>query len=111
MCGRKSFLRGSAKGPHVLGVALRGVIGIFLFAMQGILSDARAETAFAGVHDRDANAVGSEIHSRDDVHEALFLPALSRDLPFESPLRLLRRDFLLCALRPACTSPNPGSLS
>jgi len=58
-------------------VALRSVIGIFLFAMEWILSDAGAETAFAGIYNRDANAERPEIHSGYDSHKDFFLSAFS----------------------------------
>src|SRR5260370_13506944 len=82
--GGDRFLHGFTESAHVVSMALRGVIGVFLFAMERILSDAPAETALAAVHDRDANAERSEIHSVDDGHEALFLPALSGVFPSNS---------------------------
>jgi hypothetical protein len=58
-------------------VALRSVIWIFLLAMERILSDARAETAFAGIYNRDANAERPEIHSGYNGHKDFFLSAFS----------------------------------
>ena len=38
---------GGGQGRHVVGVALGGVVGIFLLAMQRIFGGARAEAALA----------------------------------------------------------------
>ena len=59
----------AASARHVIGVALRGVVGIFLLAEQRILGRAGAEAAPGAIEDGNANAEGAEIYSGDDAHE------------------------------------------
>ena len=61
--------RGGGQRAHVIGVALRGVVGIFLLAEQRVLGRAGAETALGAVEDGHANAEGAEIDSGYDAHE------------------------------------------
>ena len=55
------------QSPHVIGMALRGVVGIFLLAMQRILDDAGAEPASLAIDDGNANAERTEISTRYDA--------------------------------------------
>jgi hypothetical protein len=60
--------RGSRQSAHVFFMRLCGVFGIFAFAMEGVLSHGGGEqTAFA-VHERNANAQGSKVHSSNHRH-------------------------------------------
>jgi hypothetical protein len=77
--GSDSFLHGFTESTHVIGVALRSVIGVFLLAMERILSDASAKTAFAGIYNGDANAERPEIYSGYDGHKNPFLTHLLRE--------------------------------
>ena len=53
---------------HVVGVALRRVVGIVLLAVQRILGDARPNAAALAVDDRDADAQRAEIDACNDGH-------------------------------------------
>jgi hypothetical protein len=53
----------------VVGVALRGVIGVFLLAKKGILGRAGSEAAARGIENGDANAEGSEVYAGYDAHK------------------------------------------
>ena len=64
----------SARARHVVRVALRGVVGIFLLAMQRILADARAQAASGAVEDGDPDAQSAEIDTGDDTHSDLRKP-------------------------------------
>src|ERR1035437_7875157 len=66
--GIDGSLRGGDQGVHVIGVALRGVVRVFLCAKQRVLGCARAETALDRIEDGNANAEGAEIYSGDDAH-------------------------------------------
>ena len=59
---------GGGQRGHVVGVALRGVVRVLLFAQQRVRSRAGAKTALDGVEDGNANAEGAEIYSGDDAH-------------------------------------------
>ena len=61
-------VHGGGQRGHVVGVALRGVVRIFLLAKQRVVGGAGAETALGGVEDGNANAEGAEIYSGDDAH-------------------------------------------
>ena len=60
--------RGGGQRGHVVGVTLRGVVRVFLLAMQRVRSGAGAQTPFDGIEDGNANAEGAEIYSGDDAH-------------------------------------------
>jgi hypothetical protein len=62
---------GGCQRVHVVGVALRGVVGVFFLAQQRILGHARAELAFGAVEQRHADAEGSEIDAGYDAHEKI----------------------------------------
>ena len=64
-------VRGLGQGPHVIGVALRGVIGIFLLAEQRVLGRARAQAPPGAIENRDANAESAEIDTGYDAHDVL----------------------------------------
>ena len=49
-------------------MALRGVVGIFLLAVQGIFGHAGAEFALGAIEQRHADAEGSEIDSGYYAH-------------------------------------------
>ncbi len=66
--------RGPGQRPHVIGVALGGVIGIFLLAEQRVLGGARAQTPLYAVENGDANAESAEIDTGYDTHENLRKP-------------------------------------
>src|ERR1051326_611914 len=53
---------------HVIGVALRGVIGVFFLPMQRVLTNTRAKAAACAVEDGDANAQRTEINTGYDAH-------------------------------------------
>ena len=52
---------------HVIGVALRSVVGIVAFAVKLIGSDAGAKPSLDAVENRRAHAQGSEVHAGDDA--------------------------------------------
>ena len=62
-------VRGDGERGHVVGVALGGVVGVFLLAEQRIVGCSGAETSPGGVEDGNANAEGTEIYSSYDAHE------------------------------------------
>jgi hypothetical protein len=71
--------RGGGQRGHVIGMALRGVVRVFLLAMQRIRSGAGAQTPFDGIEDGNANAEGAEIHSGDDAHGNSWKALLAAD--------------------------------
>src|ERR1022692_407113 len=76
---------GGGQRGHVVGVALRGVVRVLLFAQQRVRSRAGAKTALDGVEDGNANAEGAEIYSGDNAHVRDLLESVAR------PFRLQRR--------------------
>jgi hypothetical protein len=83
-------LRRTQSALHRLGqraqmvvVALGGVIGVRLQAMEGIFGDAGAESAAVGIHESNAHAQRSEVHPCHNRHEFVFLP--TRGFPAEGP--------------------------
>jgi hypothetical protein len=48
---------------------LRGIFGIFAFAVEGIFGDGGSEQAALAVHQGNANTQSSKIHSSNDRHE------------------------------------------
>ena len=59
--------RGIPQGAHVIGVALGGVVGVFLLAEERIFGDAGAEAAAGAIEDGNANAEGAEIDAGYDA--------------------------------------------
>jgi hypothetical protein len=57
--------------PVVIGVALGGVVGIFLLAEKRVLGGASAQAAFDAIENGDANAESAEIDAGYDAHENL----------------------------------------
>src|SRR6185312_11234982 len=53
---------------HVIGVTLRGVIRVFVFAPQGVLGDAGSEAAAFAIDDGNPNAQRAEIHAGNHAH-------------------------------------------
>ena len=53
---------------HLVGVGLRGVVGVFAAAVQGIAGGGCAEAAALGVEQSDAHAEGSEVDAGDNTH-------------------------------------------
>src|ERR1019366_2268778 len=76
---------GGGQRGHVIRVALRGVVRVFLLAEQRVLRRASAETALDRIEDGNANAEGAEIYSGDDAHVRDLLGSVER------PFRLQRR--------------------
>ena len=55
--------RGFDEGVHLVLMGLRGVVGVFAFAVEWVFGDGGGETALLAVEEGDANAEGSEIYA------------------------------------------------
>jgi hypothetical protein len=55
----------------MVGVGLRGVVGIFLLAVKRVLADAGAEAAAGGIKDGNSDAKSAEVYSCNDAHKNL----------------------------------------
>src|SRR5712664_1505544 len=62
--GLKCFI----EGTHMIFMRLRGIFGIFAFAVEGILGDRGSEQPTLAVNDGNANAQCSKIRSSNDRH-------------------------------------------
>ena len=60
---------GRGESGHLVGVRLRGVVGIFAAAMQRIRDRCGADGAFLAVNESDANTERAEIDAGDNGHE------------------------------------------
>ena len=63
-----ALVRGGSERAHMVGVRLRGVVGVFPLAMQRIFLHRCAQPAAFAVHDGHPHAQGSEINSCNDGH-------------------------------------------
>src|SRR5713226_9747097 len=68
----------SRQGAHMIFMRLRGVFGIFAFAVQGIFGDGGSEQAALAVHDGNSNVQSSKIHA--DNHRHVRSPLISSAL-------------------------------
>jgi len=62
---------GFGQGLHVVGVALGGVVRIFLLAEERVSARTRAQAPLGAIEYRYANAESAEIDTGDDTHEVL----------------------------------------
>src|SRR5690348_2855176 len=85
------FARGRGERAHVIFMGLRGELGIFAAAMQGIFGDGGSEDALLAVHDGNADAQSTEIYASDDGHERF--PLLIR-VPVGVPAEVARGGFV-----------------
>ena len=69
---------GGGQSAHVVFVGLRGVLGIFAFAVEGIFGDGGGEDAFFAVYDGDANVESTEVYARYYGHIGLLVILLCR---------------------------------
>ena len=60
--------RGLGQRAHVIFVRLRGEVGIFALAVQGIFGDCGSQQSALAVDDRDADAERAEIYACNDGH-------------------------------------------
>ena len=59
---------GRREGAHVIFMRLRGVLGIFAFAMEGIFGDGGSQQAAFAVHQRNSDAQSSKINPGNHRH-------------------------------------------
>ena len=64
----EDLARGADEGVHLVGVGLRGVVGVFAAAVERVLGGGGAEAAAAAVEQGYADAEGSEVYSSYDGH-------------------------------------------
>jgi hypothetical protein len=57
------------KRAHVIGMGLRGVVGIVLLSMQWVFCDSVAQSTARAIEDRNADAEGSEIDTGYEGHD------------------------------------------
>jgi hypothetical protein len=60
--------RGGGKSAHVIGVGLRGVLGVLALAVERIFGDGGSEQAALAVDERDADVQRAKINSGYDGH-------------------------------------------
>jgi hypothetical protein len=68
-CGSERVPGGGGQSGHLVGVGLRGVVGIFAAAMQRVRGRSGPDGAFLAVNESDANTESAEIDAGDDGHE------------------------------------------
>ena len=64
-------VHGFHQRAHVVGVALRGVVGIFFLPQQRIFARPRAQPSALAIENGNADAQCAEIHSGNDAHSHL----------------------------------------
>ena len=68
-CGDRLAGGGDERG-HVVGVALGGVVGIVLLAMERIVGCARPERPLLVIEDGDPDAERAEVDACDERHKS-----------------------------------------
>ena len=65
----QGLARCRSQRPHVIVMGLRRVLCIFALAVEWVLGDCGFDQTPFAVHQRNANAQGSEVDSRHDRHQ------------------------------------------
>ena len=66
--GFQGALGREGEGGHVVGVRLGRMVGVFFFAVEGVVCGARSYAAFFAVEEGDSYAQGSEVYSGYFAH-------------------------------------------